>query len=176
MDINIISCVAKRLLEEYGLLQKGWTFQWDNAKRRAGLCCYRKKTIQLSRDYTKLNIVNNLDDVIDTILHEIAHAIVGPGKSHGPEWKDVAKQVGARPTACYDANTIEMPKGRLVANCRGCGKVFRRHKQIKTNSFAYCPTCGPLIGKLAFQLLNEPTTTLVVSNISRTTPSKMRGM
>jgi predicted SprT family Zn-dependent metalloprotease len=44
-----------------------------------GLCLYEPKAIELSLHF----IERNAEDVIrDTLLHEIAHALVGPGHGH----------------------------------------------------------------------------------------------
>lgn len=43
-----------------------------------------------------------LEEVIDTILHELAHGLAGPRAKHGPEWKSVAKSLGCTPKASTD--------------------------------------------------------------------------
>ena len=69
---------ATILMREHGL--HGWTVRLDNARRRAGQCDYRRREISLSRHYVR----HAEDDHIrDTILHEIAHALVGP--RHGTQ-------------------------------------------------------------------------------------------
>lgn len=142
--------VAHRLMERHGLIQRGWTFQWDNAKRRAGRCRYGRKEITLSRHYVALNVADRPDDVIDTILHEIAHALVPPKHGHDDVWKAKCVEIGARPVRCLDSAYAEMPKGKLVATCAGCGRVYRRHKQLKAGTWSYCRKCGPKLGRLAF--------------------------
>ena len=34
------------------------------------------------------------DEVDQVLLHEIAHALAGPGAGHGPRWKRVARDIG----------------------------------------------------------------------------------
>jgi predicted SprT family Zn-dependent metalloprotease len=52
------------------------------------------RAIELSYDF----VVNNDEAaVLDTILHEIAHAIAGVKADHGPAWKAVCRQIGCRP-------------------------------------------------------------------------------
>ena len=53
--------------------------------------------------------LSSLDQVRDTILHEIAHALVGPGHGHDAVWKRKCREVGARPERCGQA---DMPEGR----------------------------------------------------------------
>jgi hypothetical protein len=64
--------LANELLKKHGLINKGWRFEFDNAPRRFGCCKYRSKRITLSKKLTELNDEEN---VLDTILHEMAHLI-----------------------------------------------------------------------------------------------------
>ena len=68
--------LAHSMLAEHGL--QNWRISFDHARRRAGSCNFSTKTISLSRHYAR---EAPLDHIKDTILHEIAHALVGP--SHG---------------------------------------------------------------------------------------------
>lgn len=151
MLTNDIPHLVRHLLEKHGLTQQGWRFAWDGARRRAGLCHYATKTIRLSRHYVDLNVTERLDDVIDTILHEIAHALTGPGHQHDNVWKEVCVQVGAKPIRCYDASVVVMPKGRYLATCGGCGREFRRYRRPKAGSWRYCRACGHLTGRLTYR-------------------------
>lgn len=117
--------LARSYLIDYGLIE--WSFKFDNAKRRAGCCKYRYKIISLSRYYVDMN---DYDEIIDTILHEIAHAIVGPGNGHGPKWVEACLVVGAKPVRCYDSSVVKMPKGRWTATCI-CPIIYHRHRKPK---------------------------------------------
>jgi predicted SprT family Zn-dependent metalloprotease len=90
---------------------------------------------------------NGDDEVRDTILHEIAHALVGPGHGHDGVWKAKCREIGARPEACYGAG-VEMPRGRWRACCPGCERVFDRHRRPKRADGWFCRGCGPTAGKL----------------------------
>jgi hypothetical protein len=57
---------------EHGLVNLGWKVNWDDAKKRFGYCSVSKKVISLSRPLTEANPES---EVLDTILHEIAHAL-----------------------------------------------------------------------------------------------------
>lgn len=115
--------LAVGLMRQHGL--NGWTFEFDNAKRRAGVCRYRCKVISLSRHYVRLN-ADNYEDIRDTILHEIAHAIAGFKAAHGPAWKAVCRRIGAKPERCYDSSKVIMlrwmPTG--VHPSQGCTQGF----------------------------------------------------
>lgn len=82
-------------MAQHGLA--GWSFRFDHARRRFGSCRYRERVITLSRP---LVLLNGVDEVRDTILHEIAHALT-PGDGHGGKWKSACRRIGARPVRCY---------------------------------------------------------------------------
>jgi Zn-dependent protease with chaperone function len=74
LAFDYVEKLALSLMEKHDLLSKDWKFVFDNGRRRLGFCNYKKKTISLSRKFIPL-----LDDeeIIDIILHEIAHALTG---------------------------------------------------------------------------------------------------
>ena len=84
----------------------GWTFKWDNAVQRYGICIYTNKCISVSLPLAK---VNEIERTKRTILHEIAHALT-PGAKHSNKWKKKAEAIGlSNPTTCC---------GKDVAICR----------------------------------------------------------
>ena len=87
---QLISKRHRRILEieeeavkliDLHLTDTGWKLNWNNAISSLGICDYRNKTIWLSKRWS-LSV--NPEEVTDTILHEIAHAIT-PGDGHGKE-------------------------------------------------------------------------------------------
>lgn len=126
MDIKEVYTFATKLLQEHGLSQKGWTIQFDNAKRRFGQCRYRSKVISLSKPLTE---ANHYVEVADTLLHEIAHALVGPGHGHDAVWKRKCIDIGAKPQRCYTAEDVVTVAGKYRAVCGGCGTIHTRHKK-----------------------------------------------
>src|SRR5262245_21094659 len=103
--------LALELMALHGL--HGWTFAFNRAKQTLGLCRYERKTIELSVYFVD---GNGPEEVRDTLLHEIAHALVGPDHGHDAVWKAKAVAVGARPERCGRA---DMPEGRWRALCGG---------------------------------------------------------
>lgn len=122
-------------LEEHQLLDDGWSFEWDNAVRRAGSCSLGGKRITLSR--TLFAIESNRDSALDTIMHEIAHALAGPGAGHGPTWKRVAARVGASPERC---SSLDSPPQRLIGTC-ACGPIRGRTRSPKSGARYSCRIC-----------------------------------
>jgi predicted SprT family Zn-dependent metalloprotease len=95
--------MAKRLMAQHGL--DDWTFRFDNSKVRFGQARrgeYRGEFIQeitISRAITekaKPSVVK------DTILHEIAHALVGVEHHHDAIWKAKAMELGVAPNVYSD--------------------------------------------------------------------------
>jgi predicted SprT family Zn-dependent metalloprotease len=95
MDIPQAEKLATQLMHQHGL--DGWQFKWDRATKRLGSCNYTRKRITLSPHQTKNRKEH---EVKDTILHEIAHALLPPRTGHGKLWKAKCVQIGARPQRC----------------------------------------------------------------------------
>jgi predicted SprT family Zn-dependent metalloprotease len=126
MDLKEASLKAIRLMDEHGLLDKHWYFEFDNAKRRAGMCDGGAKRISLSKHITKLNSER---EVINTILHEIAHALVGCQHGHNTQWKNMCIKIGARPERCFTSDQKILPDYKYTADCGGCGKTHGYYKK-----------------------------------------------
>ncbi|WP_067779501.1 SprT-like domain-containing protein [Actinomyces vulturis] len=90
MDRVDVASMANDLLSQHGL--HDWAIQFDHARRRAGQTNYRYRIIQLSGPLMDLYSV---EEVRETILHEIAHALVGPDHGHDAVWRAKAKEIGS---------------------------------------------------------------------------------
>jgi predicted SprT family Zn-dependent metalloprotease len=106
--------LAHQLMREHGLAD--WTFAFDHARRRFGSCQYRVRRITLSRPLTLLNC---LEQVRDTLLHEIAHALT-PGDGHGSRWKAKCVEIGAEPRRCYTDERVASPPRSPAPYAIGC--------------------------------------------------------
>ena len=92
--LNGVAGMARRLMDEHGLT--GWTLAFVEAKRRLGDCHFRHCVIRISRTHA---LGGSKEQIRDTVLHEIAHAIAGREAGHGPLWKITARRIGATPRA-----------------------------------------------------------------------------
>jgi len=74
------------------VIYEGWKFGgFDRAKKRYGQCNYADRVITLSGHF----VDHGPDEEIrQTILHEVAHVLAGPGTGHGPEWLAKARSIG----------------------------------------------------------------------------------
>lgn len=141
---------ALKLMAQHGLF--GWTFAFNGARRRAGVCRHphgsRPGLIGLSVHYCERN---SEADILDIILHEIAHALVGPRHGHDEVWKAKCREIGARPERCYDSTRIDMPKGRWQAKCPNCGQEFHRHRRPRALTGWWCKRCGKQKGSIVWR-------------------------
>lgn len=135
LSMTDIEDLAAWALDEHGLDRLGWRFAWDRAVRRAGCCKHTQRLITLSRPI--FEIETNRDDVLDTILHEIAHALVGPEAGHSNTWKQTAVAVGARPERCHSLGTPTLP---ITGLCR-CETPHHRVRMPPTNTTYRCRRC-----------------------------------
>lgn len=122
--------LATDLMKEHGL--GDWRIKLDHARRRAGQCDYNKKEISLSRHYVRYA---EMDHIRDTILHEIAHALVGPHHGHDAVWRQQARAIGCTATRCH---TLNFSHARWIMRCpNGCFEVERHRRK----SGLHCATC-----------------------------------
>lgn len=147
--LEIIKQLSLALMKRYKL--DDWTFEFSKAKRRAGRCCYRRKVIEISLYHAQSS---HLADVIDTVKHEIAHAVT-PGAGHGELWQAACLMIGARPERFY-TKPIDIPF-KWTASCPGCGTVHRKHKKPKKDrSCGRCDTKYNPKFKLEFKRADVP--------------------
>lgn len=112
-----------------------WHFRFDRAKRRFGACHYHSKTISLSRELT---LRNSLEQVKDTLLHEIAHALA-PGDGHGTKWQAVCHEIGATPRRCFMTHEVQTATAKYLLVCDCCGRKAPRYR--KSHRAIACKSC-----------------------------------
>ena len=133
MKLTDAKSLARSKMIEYGV--GDWDFQFDNARRRHGYCSPRQQVISLSRHFVRLN---NERQVLDTILHEIAHAIQyveTKDCNHGKRWREIAETIGCSGLRLTIAN---MPKRKFTGMCPSCERVIQAHKRSKIS----CSQCS----------------------------------
>ena len=138
------SKLCHETLIKHGL--KDWSVRINtNATYFCGLCLHKDKSIVLSGHHIDQHPDS---EVTDTILHEVAHALVGSSHGHDTVWQYKAKSLGCRPEPCseysispqlideirsgatveieFEEVTFARPKykiTRLQDKCEHCGKV-----------------------------------------------------
>ena len=93
--LKAVAGEARELMDRHGL--GDWDLRFNGARTQLGECRTRQKLVLLSR----VHAVNGPPErTMDTILHEIVHALAGPDAGHGPAWKAVARRLGATASSC----------------------------------------------------------------------------
>lgn len=133
-DLNRVRVWAEALIRLH--LDDTWTFDFDNAKRRAGLCDYRRKRITVSR-YLAARFDD--DEIHQTLLHEVAHAVVGHSAAHGPEWKRVARDLGYVGGTTHNGETAT-ELAPWIGRCPVGHVAYRHRKPARATS---CAKCSP---------------------------------
>jgi predicted SprT family Zn-dependent metalloprotease len=140
-ELQGIAQLARALLARYQLGQ--WSFQFDHATKRAGCCHYTAHIISLSAEFAKRAPD---EEIKDTILHEIAHAVVGKDHHHDAVWRAKAVEIGCTGRRCHD---LQFTPPRYLMKCeRGCwvGTAERRRRGM------VCRRCR---GKILYQTYTE---------------------
>ena len=103
-----------------------WTFGFDNAKTRAGLCNFTTKRISVSK---YLAARYDDDEIHQVLLHEVAHAMAGSRAGHGARWKAQALELGYEGKRTHDG-AIADELAPWVGTCPR-GHVHYRYRQPK---------------------------------------------
>ena len=134
-----IESLGNRLVSSFqagGTLPAGWGFGFDLATSRAGVCRYDERRIDLSVSYC---LAATRAEIEDTVLHEIAHAIVGPKHNHDAVWKAKAREIGCTGERCH---RVQHSTPRWVGEC-GCGQQwFRQTLQRRMMRNRACAKCS----------------------------------
>jgi predicted SprT family Zn-dependent metalloprotease len=140
VDLAEAHAEARALMTRYGLVN--WSFVFDNAKTRAGVCRETRRQIGLSRVLTELHTA---DEVRDTILHEVAHALVGVAHGHDATWRATARLIGCSGMRCVPEESAR-PPAPWVGRCPLGHEVSRHRRPTRVQSCARCsrsfdPSC-----------------------------------
>lgn len=161
MDLAAAEKLALEMMKRWGC--DGWEFKWSHGKRQLGCAAIRQnratgevisRQLRLSKYLVALN---DRPEVLDTILHEIAHIKAGLNNGHNHIWKKWCRTVGARPQRCYDVGQVNVVAAKYLIVCKACdnviGQRMRRMRDIKRR---YCKKCGPQsMGKLELRINNS---------------------
>lgn len=138
MSLAEIQTLVHHLLREHEVksgLEPGWQFGFDLAPSRGRICKYKEKLLSLSITFC---LKASREEIIDTILHEIAHAIVGPRHGHNAVWKAAAARIECTTERCHRVkHTLPRWQGRC-----GCDKRWERQRLTRRTRTGICTTCG----------------------------------
>lgn len=126
---------ADELLRQHGL--GDWTFELSRGKHTLGHCDHEDRQIVFSEYYLHLP----MEEIEDTLLHEIAHALVGPDHGHGAVWKRKCREIGAKPERLAAPGIKTTAKPNYVMECPNCGRRWERFRMRRRNFGSKCPNC-----------------------------------
>lgn len=113
-------------------------------KVRAGLCDYRICTIDLS---AWLFHLNSDEAIMNTITHEVAHAIVGGWCGHNHMWRQCHRRLGGNGKTRYKPGE-DLTNGHVrkrqarnwIGNCFTCGEQYTRVRiSRRAGTYYRCP-------------------------------------
>lgn len=132
MELDEARVLGRRLLDRHGL--GDWSLVFDRAKRRAGICRSGRREIGLS---APLTLLHPEAEVRDTLLHEIAHALVGPQHGHDEAWRRTALRIGCSGERCSSADAPRI-EGDWVGLCPAGHRTTRHRRPERPASCRRC--------------------------------------
>lgn len=101
-----LAFIAYELFNQYGL--QGYNFELGrSAKRRYGCFKAKDKLVVIQRNHAEMHPP---EAVLDTLKHEVAHAIMhkkyGKCQGHNALWKQTAIMLGCTPTATKHIDVV----------------------------------------------------------------------
>lgn len=133
MESKVIELAAV-LFQKHGIVN--YSFGFDRAIRRAGLCDYTKRRITISKH---LLANGDMEQIEQVLLHEIAHALVGKDAGHGSTWRKKASEIGYRHQR-IDGASLAAKTAKWQGTCPGNHQHFRSRKPTRALS---CKLCSP---------------------------------
>jgi SNF2 family DNA or RNA helicase len=147
--------LGNKLLQEHNISE--WKIEFNKSPTKLGQCWYQNKIIAIST--VMLNSTNE-QQFVDTMLHEIAHALVGPNHAHDDVWKAKAKEIGCTASVtglmfrnesravspAEQKERVHIPP--LTKKCPTCGKTAIETSRANFGDKTYLKLeCGHLIAQ-----------------------------
>ncbi|GIF16020.1 SprT-like domain-containing protein [Actinoplanes teichomyceticus] len=140
MDLSDARELAVGLMARHRLT--GWRLTFDDAKTRAGVCRADRKEIGLSRPLVRLY---SPEQVTETVLHEIAHALAGPRHGHDAVWRATAIRIGCSGRRCVPEEAPRVA-GAWTGVCRAGHRTTAHRRPVRVRS---CRRCSPAFDRSA---------------------------
>lgn len=137
---NIVKAEWMRLQEAHLVLRSVPLRESRRSTRRLGACRFLPKRLpDGTRTYSILEITisswvwehNDINkpetqtQLLDTLRHEVAHALVGPEADHGYLWRQKCREIGANPERTVSMNQSGIKNHTTYkAVCGRCGKDY----------------------------------------------------
>ncbi|HEY0174447.1 MAG TPA: hypothetical protein VGB98_25750 [Pyrinomonadaceae bacterium] len=116
--------LIRAMMEKHGLTARGWTYKFDQTRHRLASCHEEPGNNYLSFSVPFI-LCNREEVLVDSIGHEVAHALAGAACGHGRRWQLHALAVGCKPEAACGREVVS-PDSRYHAVCPNCGHRITR--------------------------------------------------
>lgn len=133
--------IAKSVLQQNGL--NDWSLSVNSrAKSRHAQCNYTDKIIEFSRK--TLTEEYPTRDFLNTVYHEVAHAIVGPGHGHDRVWREKHISLGGNGMTRSTINLNKNSDYKYVGICpRNSEHKRYKHRRSAKMFGISCGQCSP---------------------------------
>lgn len=120
--------LADTLIKEHKLVN--WQIQFNKSTKHLGECWHQSKVIAIS-----IHTLQSCSaaEFHDTMLHEIAHALVGPNNGHNEIWKAKALEIGCTSNTCGNMS---------IDSSRSNKEPEKKEKKHVPPLTQKCPTCN----------------------------------
>lgn len=145
MELKTAAELVRKIMGDFNLESDDWYFEFSECKTLLGDCHYSKKRIRLSRPFV---LLNSEIRVKNTILHEVAHALVGRGFGHSKMWKRKAISIGCSGDRTTNSSDFIAPPRKYTATCPKCGRETQAFKRTQV-------ACGLCCKKYSFNKFDE---------------------
>lgn len=138
--LTIAMSRIESMLREHKL--DDWIAEFNGQRKTIALTYHAEKKIVFSKYFVSMASKEEFEGVA---LHEIAHALLGPGYGHGPEFFEMCTTIS--PTDAYAVPQGNFQISRYLFSCpecgysgthnssadKLCGYCFRQGKEVKFN-------------------------------------------
>ncbi len=128
-----VTQLMRKHMDNNGL--QDWKIGFKRSKNILATCYYDKKEIRIAKWYYEMN---DCKAITRTILHEIAHALLGWGFGHSIAWVHKCRQIGLKnPSQYADREKHNSPAPKYAGSCGTHN--FRAERKRKRNGI--CSLC-----------------------------------
>ena len=157
MERKAAAEILRKEMNLHGLQDWSVRLNQNADSRFLGLCSYKDKCIILSAHHID---IHPDPDVINTIRHEIAHALT-PGQGHNDVWAEKAREIGCDNTsACSNLSLspeiIDAIRSGATVEVTFDEQVIRTPKYNITRLQDKCEVCGRVARTLSEKLIETP--------------------